>query len=301
MPIMHGKSQGLMILLHGGAGNQDPKGPTALAAATAALRQIADEGLARLKAGDKPIDVVVYCLQAMESDPQFNAGVGSSLQADGIARLTAAIMDGQKQTFSGVIGATNLRHPSLLARHLQGESSRVLGFPGVELLARQLKLPVESVATAERLKRWSEESLKSACDTVGCLVRSADGELVAGTSTGGRGLETPGRISDSATVAGTYCSPFAAISATGVGEQIVDDALAARLETRRRDGLTLAEASLRAYDEANDLRRSYGWIAADREGFWSIAHTTPVMPFVIVSSIDGELAKTLPINLITKT
>ena len=51
--------------------------------------------------------------------------------------------------------------------------------------------------------------------------------LAAGTSTGGRGFEYPG-VTDSATVAGNYASRFAAISATGIGEEIVDDALAAR-------------------------------------------------------------------------
>jgi L-asparaginase len=114
--------------------------------------------------------------------------------------------------------------------------------------------------------------------------------LFAGTSTGGRGFEYPGRVSDSATVAGTYCTAYAAVSATGVGEQIIDDALAARLETRRRDGHTLEAASRQCFKEAVARQRAYGWIALDADGFWASAHNTKAMSFVVFDSTHGELA-----------
>ena len=299
MSILNGKAQGITVLLHGGAGGQDPKTLTALATATAALQRIAQQAIAKLLTGADALDVVVFCLQFMEDDPQFNAGLGSALQADGVPRLTAAIMNGATQTFSGVIGATNIGHPSVLARHLQNASSRVLSSPGVEHLARELKQPVVSLLTHERLQRWVEKAGESCCDTVGCLIVSATGQLVAGTSTGGRGFEMPGRVSDSATVAGTYCSSAAAISATGIGEQIVDDAVAARIETRRRDGLPLAKASQKTYEEAMSRGRSYGWIAADGEGHWSVAYTTPAMSYVVRSAADGEVASSLAQGLPT--
>ena len=109
------------------------------------------------------------------------------------------------------------------------------------------------------------------------------GELVAAASTGGRGHEYPGRVSDTCTVAGTYASRFAAVAATGIGEQIVDDALACRLETRIRDGMSLMDASGRCYREAIQRRRTYGWLALDRSS-WCAAHTTPSMPYVVVGS-----------------
>src|SRR5262249_34844038 len=145
----------------------------------------------------------------------------------GQARVTAALMDGPKTSFSGIISSCYILHPSVLARHLQEKSARVLTAPGSELLARELGLPVVNLVTPKRLKRWVDRGAAAAevdrfsCDTVGALVRTADGKLYAGTSTGGRGFETPGRVSDSCTVAGTYCSGHAAVSATGVGEEIV--------------------------------------------------------------------------------
>jgi L-asparaginase len=281
-----------MLLLHGGAGTMDPKSPDALKRATAALRRVGTAGIAALAAGREPLDVVVDCLKGMELDELFNAGRGSALQADGQARLTAALMDGSRQAFSGVISAHYILHPSVLARHLQEAEARVLTAPGTELLARKLGLPIEGAMTEKSLKRWNErlENGESWCDTVGCLVRAADGRLAVGTSTGGRGFEFPGRVSDSATVAGTYCTSYAGISATGHGEEIVDDAVAARLEARRRDGMSLKAASARALAEATERRRAYGWIAHDQDGHWAVAHTTPSMSFVVYGAEAGEVA-----------
>jgi L-asparaginase len=286
MQQLYGQSRGALVLLHGGAGGQDPIHPDGLTKATASLRRIAKAAVAALARGDDALDVVVGALKELELDEIFNAGRGSALQADGQARLTAALMDGERQSFSGVMGANWVVHPSLLAKHLQTQKSRVIGAPGTELLARQLGLPVESCVTPARHRKWHEKSADSgldpaSCDTVGCVVRTADGRLVVGTSTGGRGHEFPGRISDSATVAGTYGSAWVAISATGVGEQIVDDALAVRLETRVRDGEALQPASTRCFEEALARKRGYGWIAADKQGNWAVAHTTPSMSFIV--------------------
>lgn len=292
MRELYGQSKETLVILHGGAGGQDPRSPEALFQATDALRRIALEANEMLRHGMLPQDVVVRALEAMELDEQFNAGKGSSLQADGQARLTAALMNGETGTFSGVIGAMHLIHPSALAKHLQTQSARVLTSPGTELLARELGLPVSTPVTTDRIEKWQKKFADQthSCDTVGVLIRTSSGALYAGTSTGGRGFEFPGRVSDSATVAGTYASRFAAISATGVGEEIVDDALAARLETRRRDGLSLEAASTKCFAEANAKGRMYGWIAVDTEGFWAIAHTTPAMSFAVFGSNSGEIA-----------
>jgi L-asparaginase len=241
-----------------------------------------------LTAGMDPLGVVVECLKAMEASERFNAGRGSALQADGLARLTAAIMDGDRQSFSGVISAQYLTHPSELALELQSHSARVLTNPGAELLARKLALPLADNLTTDRLKNWVEKAERGEglSDTVGCIIRTTDGRLVAGASTGGRGHEFPGRVSDSATVAGTYCSAYAAVCATGVGEEIVDDAFCARLETRVRDGMSLAKASQLGLTEAQSRSRHYGWIALDAEGGWSVATTTKAMSYVVFDVND---------------
>jgi L-asparaginase len=256
--------------------------------ATQSLLEIAQ--LALKEAHTDPMQTLVSCLKGLENDSTFNAGYGAALQADGKPRLTAALMAGPSQTFSGVMGVTDIRHPSLLALALQGASARVLTPPGAEQLARKLHLPVENLVTQKRLEYWQKQIHQAFfdSDTVGTLYCQTKDQLLAGTSTGGRGFEEPGRISDSATVAGTYATPFAAISATGVGEEIVDDAVAARIETRVRDGMSLKQACWKTHEEAKDHKRSYGWIACDHTGAWCAAFTTQAMSYLVID-VAGEV------------
>jgi L-asparaginase len=293
---------GPLVLLHGGAGPMDPT-RAGNARATSRLIAIAEAGIALLSSGADALGVASACCERMESDPDFNAGAGSALQADGLARLSAALMDGRTRSFSGVVNVSYLSHPSRLCRELQTRRTRVLTAPGAELLARELGLPIRANLTEARVKRWvaalaregfepSELQSDTAppgagADTVGCLVRDAMGALVAAASTGGRGFEFPGRVSDTCSVAGTYASSHAAIAATGVGEQIIDDALASRLETRVRDGMSLGAASLRCFEEARQSQRAYGWVGLTRDEFCA-AHTTASMPFAAVGLHDGN-------------
>jgi L-asparaginase len=287
MHFISGNEPGGLLILHGGAPSRRPEADK-MALTNAALLRFAQECVAQL-AGGAPCDVVVEALKHMESDPLFNAGLGSSIQSDRKVRVSAAVMDGTRQSFSGVINALDIKHPAVIAGWLQGQKSRVVSQPGVQVLARQLNLPTEDLITPAKLAEWEKRNAEGGSDTVGCVVRTAAGAMAAGTSTGGRAFELPGRVSDSATVAGTYASAAAAVSTTGIGEEIVDDALAARLETRCRDGMSLESAARRCFDEAVARGRSYGWIALDRTGEWVVAHTTEWMSFV-VRNASGVLA-----------
>lgn len=285
MNLIFRPNQKPCLILHGGAGPMDPSSE-GMKIATEALKKAAQSSL---ESGARDMALVVRSLEQLEDDPLFNAGYGAALQADGKPRLTAAVMDGKKQSFSGVIAISDVRHPSRLAWALQDASTRVITAPGHDLLARKLMQPVENLITQKRFEAWQKRVHDEffVNDTVGALVW--DGQrLFAGTSTGGRGYEEPGRVSDSATVAGNYASRFAAISATGIGEEIVDDAVAARLETRVRDGQSLEAAARKAFEEAQAGQRSYGWIALDSLGNISIAYTTQAMSFLAIS-LDGDL------------
>ncbi len=282
----YGNAHEFVILLHGGAGPQDPS-EKGLRQAQASLIEIGEAAREQLIENRSPVDVATLCLQKLEADPQFNAGVGSALQSDGVARLSASLMDGEKQRFSGVVSTPYLSHPSALSLALQERSARVLTTPGSELLARELGLPVQSNLTEKRSQKWMKKltdskyrALEDATDTVGCVIRSASGHLVAASSTGGRGFEFPGRVSDSSSVAGNYASQYAAVTVTGVGEEIVDDAVAARLDCRIRDGMSLEDSSRRCHEEAVQLKRNYGWIVLDARLRWGVAHTTSHMPFM---------------------
>lgn len=285
MFIHHGRCDEAFYICHGGAGPMDPSHGW-VATATEAMVTLMRKHKELLERPD-PLDVVVASLGSMELDPLFNAGIGSALQQDGKARLSAAVMSSKSQKFSGVISATDITHPSMLAEHLQKSSSQVLTQPGTELLARALALPVTDLHTPKRSQQWHSK-LKDHLrwDTVGVVVKAS--HLAAGTSTGGKGFETPGRVSDSATVAGNFATKYCAISATGIGEQIVDDGFCVRLETRVRDGMPLKEAAEKCYQEARDLGREYGFIALDGEGHYAVATTTSAMTFAIVTASGQE-------------
>jgi L-asparaginase len=282
--MLSGLSDAPIIILHGGAGPQDTR-LGGLAEANRLLQEFIKVGMERLLHGEKALEVMVALIMMMEDAERFNAGRGSAIQWDGATRLTASIMDGKRQRFSAAVNATFTNHPILIAKELQDHKSTVLTQPGTELIARQLNLPIEKSLTEKRLKKFVESgcAVSQTCDTVGCVIKCQEGRLWAATSTGGRGCEIPGRMSDSATVAGNYATEFLAVSATGQGEQIVDDAVAARMEARCRDGLTLKVASEKAFREAEARQSRYGWIAIDKEGHWSTAFTTEAMSFAVMA------------------
>ncbi|HUL11345.1 MAG TPA: isoaspartyl peptidase/L-asparaginase [Methylococcaceae bacterium] len=269
-----------IILIHGGAGPVD-KNPGRRERCRTFLRHVLDMVWPQLVTGQSAVDAVTEAVRLLESSNLFNAGYGASLQQDGLARLSASLMDGRRQKFSGVLLATHVNHPSRLAYALQERSESVLGPLGVQLLARELGIPPESPVTVERARRWVRCLAKSEPPerqgTVGAVALDLKGHLAAATSTGGGKFNFPERVSDSATVGGNYASEFAAIGCTGIGEEIVDDGLAVRLETRVRDGLGLIEASDRVYAEALARKRRYGWIGIDRTGGWVMYWTTKGM------------------------
>lgn len=294
MEFLCGHSDQPFFLLHGGAGPMDPSSE-GLRVATQSLERIAAQSLLHPRPMSK-MDLAAKLIEGMENDPGFNAGFGSALQADGQIRLSAALMDGAEQRFSGVISVGELRHPSRLAFALQHESSRVLTDPGASRLARRLGQPPEDLVTEARFNSWLAKRRDAFfdSDTVGVVLRAEDASLLAATSTGGRGYEEAGRVSDSATVAGNYASPFAAISMTGIGEQIVDDGTAVRIETRVRDGWSLEASCRKTFEEARAAQRAYGWIACDAKGHWCVAYLTPAMSFLVQTFSAQVLASSMP-------
>jgi L-asparaginase len=289
MNQQYGNGQGALIIIHGGASPIDPKGD-ALTEALKSIESMASSCMSDLNQGASAIKVVVNCLEMLENDSKFNAGVGSALQSDGLPRLTSSIMDGSKQNFSGVVSVPYLTNPSKLAEKLQRRNAKVLTSPGAELLARELKLPVASNLTEKRSKKWLDNLDKGNYppsvehDTVGCVVIDSKGRLASGSSTGGVGNEYPGRVSDSGTVSGNYASKFAAITVTGKGEQITNDAVASKTETRIRDGMSLEDAYKKTFNEGKKRNHIYGWIGLDSNGAWGVAHLTKAMPFVVWDS-----------------
>ena len=150
---------------------------------------------------------MIYTAALLEDDPLFNAGTGSQIQSDGKIRMSAAIMNGLDQKFSGVINVENVKNPIIIAQMLMKEEDRVLGAAGASQYAENAGLPFYSTETPERKQEFITKKESSGTGTIGCVVLDGQGRLAAATSTGGKGFEIPGRISDSATIAGNYGPP----------------------------------------------------------------------------------------------
>lgn len=209
---------------------------------------------------------VISAVTALEDCELFNSGTGSRIQADGEIRMSASLMDGRRNHFSGVINIQNVRNPVLVAAELAGEKNRVLAGNPATRYARNKGFGHHNPCTEHR---WREhlKGLRGSSGTVGAAAVDAKGDLFAATSTGGVGGEIPGRVSDSATVAGNYATPLAAVSCTGAGEEIVNLGVASRIATRRLDGQDLAQAVRNTLEEGATRGYTFGVIAVDDSGF----------------------------------
>lgn len=285
------------LIIHGGAGSSlQSKG--GLEAVRKSLYQVIDQVYALLLQGANAKEAVVLGCQLLEDDPRFNAGTGSVLQSDGQIRMSASLMDGTLKRFSGVINVSRVKNPIDLAVFLQNASDHVLSDYGAAELARELQLPLYNPLTDQRLKEWLEDrkdnfqrsmanviSESAGTGTIGVVALDQNGQLAAGTSTGGKGFERIGRVSDSATPAGNYATDQAGVSCTGIGEDILDECLAAKIVTRVTDGKTLKAAFDKSFAEAYERQRDFGAIGIDATGAIAWGKTCDV---ILAAFHNGE-------------
>ncbi len=228
---------GWSIAIHGGAGTIAREDMTEEqdAAYRAALQNALDAGAKVLREGGSAMDAIQAAIEPMEDDPLFNAGRGAVLTWDGEIELDASIMDGRTRDAGAVAGVTGIRHPIALARKVMSDSPHVmLSGKGAEAFATEHDaelMPPEWFETERRresLERMKAEQL-SAIDvdvkfgTVGAVALDSQGNLAAGTSTGGMTGKRWGRIGDAPIIgAGTYAdNRSCAVSATGWGEYFI--------------------------------------------------------------------------------
>lgn len=254
------------LIIHGGFFTEHQTDPLMKAQKQQALLRIVREGWEYLQT-HTAFETVVFCSILLEDDPLFNAGTGSQIQSDGVTRMSAAVCDGTTGRFSGVINIENVKNPILIASRLQQEEDRVLGGEGALKYAREHGFDYYNPQTDHRIREY-EEKRRSLINTgtIGCVALDFGGALAAATSTGGKGFELVGRISDSATVAGNYANSWCGVSCTGVGEDIINGAMAAKIVTRVTDGMTLGEALRKTFDEIKPFDGFAGVIAIDSYG-----------------------------------
>ncbi|HEY9895006.1 MAG TPA: isoaspartyl peptidase/L-asparaginase [Candidatus Sericytochromatia bacterium] len=283
------------LIIHGGAGSS-LKGKGGAESVRKSLYRVIDEVYELLLSGAAASAAVIHGCQMLEDDPRFNAGTGSVLQSDGQIRMSAALMDGASQRFSGVINVSRVQNPIHLAKALQTSHDRVLSDVGAAELLRELELPAYDPLTEIRLQEWIQERQgnfsremagvvaerelvedTSRRGTIGVVVLDNQGRIAVGTSTGGKGFERIGRVSDSAMPAGNYATAHAAVSCTGIGEDIIDECLAARIVVRVDDGQPLVGAFERSFKEAHQHQRDLGAIGLDATGAIAWGKTSEVL------------------------
>ena len=247
------------IAIHGGAGviSKDME-EEKKQAYFAALEEALTLGRDMLERGEKGLDVVEAVVRNLEDTPLFNAGKGSVFTHEGHHELDAAIMDGSNLECGSVAGVTTVKNPISLARHVMEDSKHVFflgdgaehfaGLMGVE------RVEQDYFFDERRHRQWQDALAKEEAEeeneekhgTVGCVVLDRDGNLVAGTSTGGMTNKRYGRVGDVPIIgAGTYANnKTAAISGTGWGEKFIRNNVAhdvsALMEYR---GLSVQEAA----------------------------------------------------------
>jgi L-asparaginase len=264
-----------LLLVHGGAGakaiNEERH-----RAYVESLKRILEQTYPLLARGGSAVAAVVRAVELLENDPLYNAGLGSKIQSDGKIRMSASLMDGRRLRFSGCVNVEGVKNPIRLAKLLQTRSDRVLAEAGARQFAREAGLPFAS-PFIPRTRADFKRRRQGKSGTVGAVALDRKHHLAAATSTGGRGFEYPHRVSDTATVAATFANRLGAVSATGVGEEIVEHAVAARICAFLESGLLLKAATQRILTQVRLTQGQFGWIALDRHGQVQAVTTTKTL------------------------
>src|SRR5947209_15105148 len=212
-----GEERKIMLVMHGGAGTitRQSMTPEMEKQYRETLEQALRAGHAILAKGGTSIDAVEASIRILEDSPLFNAGKGAVFTHEGKNELDAAIMDGKTMKAGAVAAVTIIKNPISAARAVMEKSPHVMLIGrGAELFATKMGLDIVDPSyfwTERRWKALQQELLKegSAPDskhgTVGCVALDRDGNLAAGTSTGGTTNKQFGRVGDSPIIgAGTY-------------------------------------------------------------------------------------------------
>ncbi|MBL9115778.1 MAG: isoaspartyl peptidase/L-asparaginase [Verrucomicrobiaceae bacterium] len=281
----------ITLVLHGGAGAERKKlSPEKEAACRAVLNEALHKGYDILKQGGSSEQAVISSIMVLEDSPLFNAGRGAALTRDGIVELDASLMVGHSGLAGAVANVHGVRNPILLAQKVMLRTPHVLMIgEGAENLARQEKLEFEAPEwfitpeQKERLERAKKKDLPKGAyipvpgrdssllmGTVGAVALDKNGNLAAGTSTGGLAGKLPGRVGDSPVIgAGTYAeNGVCAVSCTGHGEFFIRNAVAYDVAARMKyANATLKDATHTIInDKLKKLDARGGLIAVDAKG-----------------------------------
>jgi L-asparaginase / beta-aspartyl-peptidase len=298
----------IRFVIHGGAGTIQRKEMTPqrekeyINALTEALML----GYGVLKKGGPGLDAVEAAIRYMEDSPLFNAGKGAVFTNAGTNELDSSIMDGKTLKAGAVASLKHIKNPISLARMVMEKSKHVMlvgegaeAFAkeqGVELVPQSYFYVESRWQTLQREKAAEEEQKKKQQDkkqerdhgdpldhkygTVGAVALDAEGNLAAGTSTGGISNKKFGRVGDSPIIgAGTYANNrTCGVSATGDGEYFIRSVVAHDLSALMEyKGLPVKEAADTVIEKVVKLGGNGGLIALDKDGNIAMSFSTSGM------------------------
>lgn len=276
------------IAIHGGAGTilRTAMTPEKELAYRSALESAILAGENILKKGGASIDAVEAAIQSLEDNALFNAGKGAVFNHEGKNELDASIMNGKNLMAGAVASIRNIKNPISLAKLVMDKSEHVfLAGSGALDFAKKMDIPfmpddyffVEARYEQFLLAKESDSILldhtsenQKKFGTVGAVALDVNGNLAAGTSTGGMTNKKNGRVGDTPIIgAGTYANnTTCAISCTGHGEFFIRSVVAYDISCLiEYKGLSLKEAcDFVVKEKLVKLGGEGGLIALDRLG-----------------------------------
>lgn len=295
------------IIIHGGAGTILKKNMSDEKEAEykAKLEEAIKVGHTILKNGGTSQEAVMKTIQVMEESPLFNAGKGAVFTNAGTNELDASFMDGKTLNAGAVAGVKDVKSPIELAIKIMTDSEHVmLSGEGASTFAKEKGLEIVDPSyfftenrfnSLQRIKEKEKTELDhdakaaffdadikdSKFGTVGCVALDKDGNISAGTSTGGMTNKRWGRIGDAPIIgSGTYANnKTCGVSSTGWGEYFIRSQVAydisAQMEYQQK---TLKEATTDVIqNKLTKLGGTGGVVALDKNGNMSFEFNTEGM------------------------
>ena len=282
------------LVIHGGAGTirRGQVSQEKEDAYTDILSSTLTKGEEILKNGGSSEEAVVAVIAMMEDSPLFNAGRGAVFTHDGYNSLDASIMNGNDLNAGSVAGVSKIKNPIRAALAVKDKSDHVLlSGAGADAFSIEHSLEVADSSYFFTQDRWdrlqfilSKEKGTGTINadhpddkygTVGAVALDREGNITAGTSTGGMTNKRYDRIGDSPIIgAGTYAdNRTCGVSCTGHGEYFIRYHVASDVTKRMQYlGETVETAASTVIEDLAEIGGAGGLIALDHNG-------TVAMPF----------------------
>ena len=277
----------IAIVIHGGAGIilKENISKSKEDSIINKLDEAISKGWELLKKGQSSEIAVIETIKILEDSPLFNAGKGSVFNNEGKVENDASIMRGNDLNAGASSGTSNVKNPITLAANIMNHSEHVfLSGKGAENFAKNRNLEIVNNEYFHTKFRYNQLLNKKGDDkygTVGCVAIDVNGNIVAGTSTGGMTNKKWGRIGDSPIIgAGTYANNgTCGISSTGSGEYFIRTVAAYQVSSLLENhNYDLKKAMYKViHEKIGGIGGDGGMIGIDKNSNISMEFNTPGM------------------------